>query len=117
MHRRTLLSGKGTEVVADDPSKYTLEFIDDDQVLVRVDCNRGKGTATIDGTSIDLQVALTRAACPPGSLSTEYTGDLNDAVSWVIRDGQLHLALPVDAGIATFRPVVPSAPDAATPAG
>jgi len=35
-----------------------------------------------------------------------YAGYVDEAVSWVIRDGQLHLSLPMDAGIASFAPVV-----------
>jgi hypothetical protein len=54
-------------------------------------------------------------ACLPGSHATDYAQYLDEAVSWVIRDGQLHLALPVDAGIASFTPVVASSTPTATP--
>lgn len=99
-------AGNGKETAADDPSRYTLEVLDDGTARVRADCNRGQGTATIIGSAIKLTVALTRATCPPGSLSMVYAGYVDEAVSWVIRDGQLHLSLPMDAGIASFAPVV-----------
>jgi heat shock protein HslJ len=109
-------AGNGEETVVDDPSRYTLEVFDDGSARVRADCNRGKGRAVIDGSAIDLTVALTRSACPPGSLSSEYAGYLDEAVSWVIRDGQLHLSLPIDAGIASFRSRLDNEGDSATPA-
>jgi len=102
-------SGRGDEVTVDDPSRCTLEFAGDGTVRVQADCNRGTGTAKVDGESIDLKVALTRAACGPGSLGTEFARYLDDTVSWVIRDGQLHLSLWADAGIASFAPMVPVA--------
>ena len=109
-------SGNGEETVADDPRRYTLEVLDDGSTRVRADCNRGKGTAKIDGSAMDLTVALTRMACPTGSLGTTYAGYLEEAVSWVIRDGHLHLSLPMDVGIASFRPDSESAVTPATPA-
>jgi heat shock protein HslJ len=109
--------GNGSEIVVDDPSRYTLEFPGDDSALVLADCNRGKGQASIDGNSIDLSVALMRAACPEGSLSTEYAAYLDEAVSWVIRDGQFHLSLRADAGIASFTPVIPPGATATPSAG
>jgi heat shock protein HslJ len=36
--------GDGTVLVADDPAKYTLTFTADNNVNVRIDCNRGRGT-------------------------------------------------------------------------
>jgi heat shock protein HslJ len=107
--------GNGSELVVEDPSRYTLELPGDGNAIVRADCNRGTGSAAIDGNSIDLTVALTRAMCPPGSHSTDFVRYLDEAVSWVIRDGQLHLSLPADAGIASFTPVVPSEAPNATP--
>jgi len=98
-------SSDDTTVTPDDPSRYTIEFMADGTFAIGADCNRGRGSYTRDGSTIDLTVkALTRAMCPPGSLSNEFIGYLDQAVSLVFADGGLHLALPADAGIASFTP-------------
>mgnify|MGYP001244529118 CR=1 FL=1 len=108
-------SGRGDEVVPDDPARYTLTIGDDGTARVVAACNHGEGPARIENESIDLTLTMTQMACEPGSLGEEYVGYLTEAVSWVIRDGQLHLSLPMDAGIASFAPVVPPASPTATP--
>jgi heat shock protein HslJ len=95
-------------VAAADPSLYTIEFLADGQVQVLADCNRGIGSATFNGNEIDLSIGTTRMLCPPESQSGEFLLLLELAVSWVIRDGQLALSLPADAGIALFRATMPS---------
>jgi hypothetical protein len=44
-------------------------------------------------------LALTRAMCPPGSLSDRFARDVERAVRWTVRDGHLHLELPEASGI------------------
>ncbi len=99
-------SSDGSVVTANDPSRYTIEFMSDGSVQVLADCNRGFGDATIEGNSIDLIVATTRMMCADNSQSNDFLLVLDQAVSWVIRDGMLALALPADAGIALFQPVL-----------
>ncbi|MGH2551306.1 MAG: META domain-containing protein, partial [Thermomicrobiales bacterium] len=100
-----LLSMDGTITTPDDPSHYTIEFLADGAIAVGADCNRGRGTYTRDGSSIDLEVlALTRAMCEPGSLSNDFIGYVNTVTSLVFADGALHLALPMDGGILSFTP-------------
>lgn len=94
-----------TTITPDDPSHYTIEFLADGTIAIGADCNRGRGTYVRDGSSIDMTVmALTRAMCPPESLSDDFIGYVNDASSLVFADGQLHLALPMDSGILSFAP-------------
>ena len=110
-----LLSGDGSTVTPDDPARYTIEFLPEGMVAVGADCNRGRGTFTRDGSQIDIGVnALTRAMCPPGSLSNDFVAYLTDVVAVTFADGQLHMDLPMDSGILSFRPQ-PYEP-AATPA-
>jgi hypothetical protein len=45
-------------------------------------------------------------ACPEDSLDAAFARYLDEAVSFVFRDGKLYLALPVDAGIAEFAAVI-----------
>lgn len=99
--------GDGAVVTAVDPSRYTLAFLDGGAIQVKADCNDGRGMATIDGSSLDLTVATTRMACPGDSQASDFLRYLDEAVSFVIADGMLHLSLPMDAGIASFRPVAP----------
>lgn len=105
-------SGDGSSFDADDPSRYTIEFLDETSVLIRADCNRGKGSATVEGNSIDMQVATTRMACGKDSIDTEYLRILEEASSWVIRQGKLAMALPYDSGIAFFTPRLQTEPGA-----
>ena len=48
-------------------------------------------------------IALTRAMCPPGSLSDRFAKDVGRATSYFVRDGELYLELPVDSGTLRFR--------------
>ena len=58
--------GDGSTITPDAPERYTIELLDDGSLLAQVDCNSGKGTATVDGNEIDLIVATTRMACNEG---------------------------------------------------
>ncbi len=106
--------GNGQKTAPDDPSKYTLTFGSDGRFAVRADCNMGSGAYTVNGPSIELKVGpLTRAMCPPESLSDRFLRDLGDTRSYVFRDGRLFLALMADAGISTF--AASPLPEEATP--
>jgi heat shock protein HslJ len=124
------LGGNSEQIVPDDPSRYTITFEDESNFAVSADCNVGGGTYTTEGASIDMTVMqLTRAMCPPESLSDQFLRDLDDTASYFFRDGQLNLELMADAGISRFiaRPIeeqgtpVPGegtpGTDAGTPAG
>jgi para-nitrobenzyl esterase len=47
---------------------------------------------------------LTRAKCPPGSLHDQIVKQWGNIRSYVIRDGDLFLALMADGGIYEFEP-------------
>jgi heat shock protein HslJ len=124
------LGGNSEMVSPDDPSQYTITFEDESNFTVRADCNVGGGTYTTEGASIEMTVEqLTRAMCPPESLSDQFLRDIDDSASYFFRDGQLNLELMADAGISRFvaRPIeeqgtpVPGegtpGTDAGTPAG
>jgi heat shock protein HslJ len=89
-----------------DRATYTLEFAAGGQLSARIDCNRGRGTWKSSGPSqIELgPLALTRAACPPGSLHDQIVKQWGNIRSYVIRDGHLFLALMADGGIYEFEP-------------
>jgi heat shock protein HslJ len=98
-----LESGDGTTAVPADASRYTLEFAADGTLSGQADCNRFQGRWTAAGTSITLgPLAMTRAMCPPGSLSDRYARGLESAVSWRVVADWLAVALKVDSGIVYF---------------
>src|SRR6185503_11200809 len=75
----------------------------------RADCNFGNGTYTVNNLSIELKVgALTRAMCPPESLSDQFLRNLGDVRSFLFRNGELNLELMADAGIFRFAATVPA---------
>lgn len=99
-------------IAPEDPSRYTIEFLDSSSVAIGADCNRGRGNYVRNGAEIDIEItALTRAYCGDESLSDQYIDFLNEAVTLTFRDGQLHLALPMDGGILSFAPLLYEAED------
>jgi heat shock protein HslJ len=115
---REFRGGDDSVVTPDDPARYTVEFLDEGKLAIRADCNRATGTFTADGASLTLDAAaMTRAMCPPDSLSDRFVRDLGDVRSHVFRDGNLYLALMADAGIMEFVAQVPASAEATPAAG
>jgi putative lipoprotein len=105
------LGGDDTRLKPDDPAKYTIEFNADGSLNARIDCNRGRGTWKSSGPSLELgPLALTRAACPPGSLHDRIVKHWSYIRSYVLKDGHLHLSLMADGGIYEFEPSSNAAP-------
>ena len=96
--------GDGARLVPDDGMKYTLQFGSDGHVAVRLDCNRGSGSWQEPSAGmLELgPMAMTRAACPPGSMHDQIVRQWPYVRSYVIRDGHLFLALMADGGIYEF---------------
>jgi heat shock protein HslJ len=93
----------GTGSIPDDPSRYTLDFGPDGTLAGQADCNRITGRWTASGEAIALgPLAMTRAMCPPGSLSDRYVQALEAAATWMVVDGRLAVAMRVDTGILHF---------------
>jgi para-nitrobenzyl esterase len=91
----------------DDPTKYTLTFLDETHVAARIDCNRSNGTwkSTAPGKLEFGPMATTRAMCPPGSLYDLVMRDLPNFRSYVLKKEKLFLSLMVDGGIYEFEPL------------
>jgi heat shock protein HslJ len=67
----------GTQLVPDDPSKYTLQFLPGGRVNVRADCNGGQGSYVIDGVKFVIsEVTMTLMACEPDSIGDEFASNL-----------------------------------------
>ncbi|HEU4995413.1 MAG TPA: META domain-containing protein [Gemmatimonadaceae bacterium] len=86
----------------DDPSKYTLAFDSEGGIAyMRLDCNRANGpyednhdSQRHGGTVTIGPLAMTRAACPAGSLSDRVAHDVTSARSYQFASGQLSLHVP-----------------------
>jgi heat shock protein HslJ len=92
-----------------NPERYTLAFEPDGRLSMQLDCNRGMGSWRVTseserGGSLAITGgAMTRAACPPGSMDTRITSDLSRIRSFVLDGDRLFLSLEADAGIYEFR--------------
>jgi para-nitrobenzyl esterase len=96
-----------TTITPDERNKYTIAFDATGRVNIKADCNRLNG-AYIYSSPSGLQfgpLMSTRAACPPESLYNRIAKDMPNIRSFVIKDGNLHLALMVDGGIYHFSPM------------
>jgi heat shock protein HslJ len=96
----------GTVTTVENPEQYTIEFLEDGTLNLQADCNKGGGAYTTENGSLSIEAAaLTRMACPPGSLSDVYVSRLNEVASYVIDGGQLYLNLMIDSGNLVFAPL------------
>jgi heat shock protein HslJ len=90
----------------DATARGTIEFRDGEQLLARIDCNRGGSTWKAAGSSLELgPLALTRARCPEGSLHDQIVKQWSFIRSYVIKDRHLFLSLMADGGIYEFAPL------------
>ena len=85
---------------------YSLAFEADGKLLVQADCNRGAGswTSTQAGQLNFGPIALTRMACPPGSIDGRFNSNLAYVRSYVLKDNNLYLATMADGAILEFEP-------------
>lgn len=93
-----------TELVVDDPSRYTVEFKADGGLDIQADCNQLSWTYTREGNSLTINAlgATTLAQCPPGSLDQQFLQDLSDVASYVMHEGNLVLNIRADVGNMIF---------------
>jgi heat shock protein HslJ len=90
-------SADGQSVGVDEPERYEFMLLPTGTIRVKADCNNGSGTFWTDGASISIEVlTLTRAACPPESLSDDFVQMLNQASTYRVEGG--NLLLEVDDG-------------------
>jgi PKD repeat protein len=100
--RGTLLND-GQRFTPANPSQYTLQLFEDGLAAAQVDCNRASGSYTVSGNRVTLTfLAVTAAACPPGSLGEPFLRQLNNVTSFFFQDGELFLELMFDSGSMRF---------------
>jgi heat shock protein HslJ len=79
---------------ADDPSAYTITFMDNGLFQLRADCNVAVGGFVIEGDILSLATGpTTLAQCPPGSLFDEFIGNIAQVSSFEVDEGNLVLTL------------------------
>ena len=94
----------GTVLTPDDKAKYTIDFDAEGRLAARIDCNRGSGTWRVTGQNqLALgPMAMTRAACPPGSLHDQIVRQWGFVRSFLIKGDRLFLSLMADGGVYEF---------------
>ena len=93
-----------TVLKPDAAGKYALRFDNDGSVSIKADCNMLGGSYTYTSPS-GLEfgpLRSTMAFCGEKSLYNRFTKDMPFVRSFVIKDGNLHLALMADGGIYQF---------------
>jgi heat shock protein HslJ len=94
---------QGVVPAADQPN-YTIEFKSDGSFNAKADCNQlsGSYTTTSSGGLTIVLGPSTLAACPEGSLSSQYVAALGQAASYAIASGQLTITLS-DGGTLVYK--------------
>ncbi|NMF83277.1 META domain-containing protein [Nodosilinea sp. P-1105] len=89
-----------TLIVADSPENYTVELMDDGELLVQADCNQGRGSYTLGpDRRLDVgEIATTRMACPEGSVDNEFVQALSSSDLYFFQDGDLFIDLRFGSG-------------------
>jgi heat shock protein HslJ len=83
-----------------DPSRYTMTLGADGRASLRLDCNRagGQWRSPAPGQIIFTPLAMTRAACPEGSLDTRVARELEHVRSYLLEGDRLRLVMMADGG-------------------
>jgi len=95
-----------TTATPDGARRYGIAFDADGNVSIQADCNTLAGRYTYTPPS-GLEFCLLRstlAFCGEGSLYDRIRKDMPYVRSFVLKDGQLHVALMADGGIYRFSP-------------
>jgi para-nitrobenzyl esterase len=97
------LYGDDTRIEVQDPARYTLTFLPDGTLAAQVDCNRGRGSYTLDGSTLTFgPLTTTRMACPADSQAGGFLENLAAVKGYVLEGDTLTLALQLDTGTMTF---------------
>ena len=97
-----------TRFVPADPRRYTIQFVEGGNITVLADCNRGTGSYSLNGRTLEIsRLVTTRMACPAGSLDTRFLRGLGEVSSYLMREGVLVLELKLDSGTMRFSRTLP----------
>jgi heat shock protein HslJ len=96
-----------------NPPRYTLHFEAQDQVAMRLDCNRGRGGFAATPTAGDRgslrfgPIAMTRMLCPRGSQETRVARELAEVRGYALAGADLRLELATEGAQQVWRRVAP----------
>lgn len=98
-------SSNGKLVTPEHDRPDLVVFRPDGVLVIATACAGGEGTwsETPDGIDFDLS-AIDQAGCPKDSATALLLRDLDMSTSYVMHDGNLFVALPMDGGIHEFSP-------------
>ena len=86
-----------------NPEDYTMEFMPDDTVILKVDCNMANGVYAASNGEIDIEILMTTLAmCAPDSLGDTFIAQLNEAARYFFEGSSMFYDLPVDSGTMEF---------------
>lgn len=93
------------KITVPEPENFTILLGVDGRAQIRFDCNRGGGEFEIAPGKLSFGPLLsTRMGCPPESLDSVFTRDLQRVASFFVSQGRLYLELPCDSGTMQFSP-------------
>lgn len=71
---------------------YSVAFDENGAMAVAADCNRGKSSYLTNGGALAIRgIALTRAACPEGTLIDRFVTGLESATAYTVSGGRLEI--------------------------
>ena len=84
----------GNVMSVPNPAQYTIQFSATNTYQGKADCNAISGTYSVNGSKLQINSGATSfAACPPGSLSSQFTQQLFSVESFVMQGTDLILNL------------------------
>jgi heat shock protein HslJ len=70
---QSLTRADGTTVTISDPQQFTLQFLENNRLSIKADCNRASGSFTANGAALTIgPMAVTKAYCGSASLDNEF---------------------------------------------
>jgi heat shock protein HslJ len=101
---QSFVDPRGAPTPLDKPDRYTIQIASDGQLQAQVDCNRGRGKATVEGSTIKIEgIATTRMACEKTSRGPDFLAALDAATHWRY-DGPDLLLIADDGSALRFAP-------------
>lgn len=99
-----------------EPGLYTMALKSDGTASFRLDCNRGfgkwqstSGAAANSGSISISDIGVTKALCPPGSISDQVTANLSRFSSFELTETRLILSAEDGAIVYQWSPIAPEA--------
>lgn len=93
----------GTVYSPQENRPFSLAFQEDDQIDLRIDCNRGGAEYIRDKNRININIeSITEAYCGDDSLDRVFLQQIGDVRSFFEKDNYFYMELPFDSGVMKF---------------